>query len=471
MSNYYNSRRSYRKTTGRGSYRRVTGRGAYNVDDAPWANRGAAIGRTLGGGYGAIGSGIGGWLGRRIFGYGNRLLGGSGAYRRKTTGRGAYRSTGRKMKSIRGRGAYTTDGSFAPEIPLFEKGSSDDSVVITHREYIGDVITSGTAGAFKVTEYSINAGDASTFPWASTVAQVSYSQYKLEGCIFEFQSASGDSLNSVNTALGTVIGVVNYDVNDASFTSRMQMENTSWANSCKPSKNMSIGVECARNRTQNNGLFFIRQTGALPSGADRAAYDLGKLSLATTGFQGTSVNIGSLFVSYKMRLLKPYMTEPLANGNVVSLARSGCTTAAPFGTITYTPTWQPPCDSLGVTFSTNTITIAKRHLAVGQRYSIVMRWGVVSGATTCPNVLPPSGRAMWNAAFGTNNDSDGYIVPYVAGSTVTEALRIVDMSVLIADEDLVITAADGVLPVGGTPIFNLYMKQVNGLDTPRIGSV
>jgi predicted nucleic acid-binding Zn ribbon protein len=76
--------------------------------------------------------------------------------------------------------------------------------VITHREYITDIVTSSTAGAFSYVTYSINPGQDSLFPWLSNIAQC-FEAYKMHGLVFEYKSMSADALNSTNTALGQVI--------------------------------------------------------------------------------------------------------------------------------------------------------------------------------------------------------------------------------------------------------------------------
>ncbi len=50
-------------------------------------------------------------------------------------------------------------------VPMtFAKSST---VMISHREYLGDVISSATIGAYSGTSYYINPGNVSTFPWLS----------------------------------------------------------------------------------------------------------------------------------------------------------------------------------------------------------------------------------------------------------------------------------------------------------------
>lgn len=130
--------------------------------------------------------------------------------------------------------------------------------------------------------------------------------------VFEFRSMSADALNSTNTALGSVIMATDYDSSDALFQNKAQMENTEYGVSCKPSSCMIHAIECARSQTPVNEQYV--RFAANPAGTDIRLYDLGRFSVATTGMQGTSVNLGELWVSYDVELLKPIQNVPLAIG-------------------------------------------------------------------------------------------------------------------------------------------------------------
>ena len=130
---------------------------------------------------------------------------------------------------------------------------STREVVISHREYIGDVV-SGPAGTFSLQSYKINPGNPLTFPWLSSIAS-NFQQYRMQGCVFEFKTTSADALNSVNTALGQIIMATNYNVVQGDFQSKYEMENTEFANSCKPSASMMHAIECAKHLTVLDELY------------------------------------------------------------------------------------------------------------------------------------------------------------------------------------------------------------------------
>lgn len=153
--------------------------------------------------------------------------------------------------------------------------------------------------------FLINAANPNTFPFLSQIA-ANYEQYEIEGLIFEFRSTSADALNSTNTALGSVMMATQYDVLDALFASKLDMLNYEYSTSCKPSCNVLHMVECDPHQTPVSELYTVYNQ-SLPPNADPRLYHLGRFSIATTGFQGTNVNIGELHITYQVRLLKPKM--------------------------------------------------------------------------------------------------------------------------------------------------------------------
>jgi len=425
--------------------RKFRGQGAYTLSNGPWANRGAGLGSAIGQYYGGpVGASIGSWLGRRALHYPAKLFG-SGSYTQVDSG----------------------VTQMAPQVPTFVKGNSDDSVVITHREYLGDIITSGTAGAFDIQSYGLNPSEVNTFPWLSNIVQPNYQQYKFEGLIFEYKSFSADALNSTNTALGSVFACINYDYTDQDLASRYEVENTDWSSSCKPSEHMMIPVECKARQTSMNGLLYVINGNTIPPNTDPKTYYLGKLWVGTTGFQGTNVNIGSLYVTYKIRLYKPVMTSPASGSLMTLMTRSSATVAAPFGVSTDTTDLY--CDSWGVRINSagTELRIDKKRLVVGQVF--VLMFYYVGSATA--NVSRPNfsivGASNYNIANGGGNNLEAAPTPNVnTGSTVLAYnffLKVTDNR-----QDLTLSGtATGLLPTGA----NVYIKlfQICGVSPQNIG--
>lgn len=273
---------------------KLRGRGDYTyAKPGPWGTIGRTLGGTAGGmigakyGMGKAGAAVGSKLGSYLH------------YIGKIFGSGDYVTSADQVK----QNVLTNTA----QIPSFAAGKN--IVKIRHREFLGDVISSSVAGAFRITDYPINPGLVGSFPWLSDVCGASFQQYRINGMVFEFRSMSSDALNSVNTALGSVVMATDYDSKDVPFTSKQQMENTEFGVSCKPSSCMIHGIECARNQTAVSELYIRAYD--VPTGADIRLYDMGRFSLATVGCQGTSVNLGELWVSYDIDLIKAIEQVPL----------------------------------------------------------------------------------------------------------------------------------------------------------------
>lgn len=245
-----------------------------------------------------------------------------------TVGSSLAGSAHRAFKDITGYGDYNVSGNtlMKDDVPQFSQNGRHTR--IKHREYIKDIITSATPGTFQLENFSINPGLAATFPWLSQVAS-NYEEYIIRGMIFEYKTMSSDALNSTNTALGSVIMASQYNVLSPDFTGKQQMENYEFACSVKPSNSLMHPIECDPKDTPI-GELFTRSTGTIILGSDLRLYDFAKFYIATTGMQGASVNIGELWVSYDIELIKPKLSgNPDLLGD--SFRLDLITTTAPLG--------------------------------------------------------------------------------------------------------------------------------------------
>lgn len=239
---------------------------------------------------------------------------------------------GDKIGTLFGLGAYNVrkNSFIVPEgisPPNMHTRSGD--TIIAHREYVTDIVTSVTPGAFNIQSFKINPGLASTFPWLSEIA-TSYEEYEMLGCIFEFKSTSSDALNSTNTALGWVLQGTNYNAAQANFASKLAMLNTQYSNDCKPSESCIHPIECDPHFNPMMSQYI--RSGAVPSGEDPKTYDLGNYQIATGGMQAASVVVGELWVSYQIALRKPIFGPQQGAGIQSDHYRlAGTTGAAPFG--------------------------------------------------------------------------------------------------------------------------------------------
>lgn len=326
----------YAKVVPRGSsmvrqYGTLRGSGAYTyAKPGPWGK----VGRTLGG---LAGKAIAGPLGEIVGG----KLGSYAHYIGKIFGSGDYVTAANSVKG----NVLVNEG----QIPQFV--SSKDALRIKHREYIGDIISSSTAGQFQVQQFAINPGVAGTFQWLSQVCGSTFQQYRINGMVFEFRSMSADALNSTNTALGSVVMATDYDSADAAFTTKSQMENTEFGVSCKPSSCMLHAIECAKGQTSVSELYI--RANAVPSGKDIRFYDMGQFYIATVGCQGTSVNLGELWVSYDITIFKAIVQPP---GFLTPSAHYQLT-ASTLATLPFAPIAGVGNDTIGLTVPSTGLTV------------------------------------------------------------------------------------------------------------------
>lgn len=184
--------------------------------------------------------------------------------------------------------------------------SDSDGTVICHREYIGPVYGST---AFTSTSYPINPGLIQSYPWLGTVAPA-YLQYEVLGQVYEYSSSS-DIIVGSNTAAGKVYLTTQYNPTLVPFNTEISVANNEYTTSEKPENSFYHLVECNPRESQTR-VFNVR-SGSLPTNADLRLSDLGYLQVVCTGMQATGGHVGDLWVTYRIRLLKP--TIPVASAN------------------------------------------------------------------------------------------------------------------------------------------------------------
>lgn len=216
-------------------------------------------------------------------------------------------------------------------IPVFSKDGRRGTRV-AEREYLGDIISSGTANTFNLQSFRLNPGDPVTFPWLSTIAS-QFEEYEMHGLIFEFKTTSA-MFNGSTQALGTVTMATEYDPSDTAYQSLIEMQNADYSCSTVSCNNMQHGVECDPMERPTRVLYVsVDQPGA----SDVRFCDMGKFQVATSGVAGTSVNLGQLWVSYDVTFYKKQLISgPAAIRDVTVRWTDGTATipSTPFGTTT-----------------------------------------------------------------------------------------------------------------------------------------
>lgn len=300
--------RKRRRTSRRRNYSRVRGRGGY------WSELAGDVIEGTGGALGTIAGATYGPVGAVAGGYGGSVAGRGLA---RAAGLGAYNVSSNSLVAVH-------EGNPVPEF-----GSASNVTHIRHRDFICDVSNAGTTD-FTLTSYILNPGNTTTFPFLSRLAQ-NFQTYSLQGMIIEFVSTSSDITSG--GALGSVVMATDYDANADAPSSKSEMENMQFSISAKPSVNQTHIIECDP-ALQQNEILNVARSGFTPSTVqDQNSYNWGQFHFATVGVPSSSGNIGELWVTYDVALLKPKPSYGLqALSDMFKLTAPAAAGPAYFGT-------------------------------------------------------------------------------------------------------------------------------------------
>jgi hypothetical protein len=240
-----------------------------------------------------------------------------------------------KVKNFMGRGVYTHNNLIEGGRPSMTFSSPNDetqSLVLTHKEYIGDVFAPGSS-AFSNTSYPINPGLSQNFPFLAQFA-TNFDEYELIQMVFEFHStidASATSNAAGNT--GTVIMATNYKSDAPLFSTKEEMIQYHGGVSGRLTENLIHGVECDPYKNALGGQKFVRS--AFVANSDLKTYDSGIFQLAIQNIPSAFFNqqVGELWVHYKVKLTKPKLSSSLGNSATVyrAVSKGSETAALPMG--------------------------------------------------------------------------------------------------------------------------------------------
>lgn len=186
-------------------------------------------------------------------------------------------------------------------------GSNNEtqSIVITHSEYLQDIYGPPSA-LFSSESWDLNPGLFENFPWLSQIA-MNYEEYQFEQLLFHFKpTVDVTATNNSSGATGTIIMATNYNPEAPPFVNKETMMQYHGANSGRVVDRHTHGVECDPRKNSGSPRKFVRSLPVLQSG-DASAYDHGKFQLALVNLPSAFFNqaIGELWVTYKVRLMKP----------------------------------------------------------------------------------------------------------------------------------------------------------------------
>lgn len=214
---------------------------------------------------------------------------------------------GTALARITGQGDYRIQSNSLltqNSIPSFS--ADGDGIRIRHREFCTDVSSGATSTAFFISSTTINPVNSQLFPWLYKVA-LQFEEWEPQGIVFQYKPTSG-TYNGTNQSLGAIMLATQYNMADAAFASKSEMDSYEYANSCVPFQGMLHPVECKSKMNPLGTYYCWPSTNGTPTGtglATSAIYDLGRVAWASAGVAGTSTYLGEMWISYDIVFRKP----------------------------------------------------------------------------------------------------------------------------------------------------------------------
>lgn len=183
--------------------------------------------------------------------------------------------------------------------------SSSQSIVVRHKEFLGEITGSTTFSVDRT--LVLQPGDKATFPWLYSIA-ARFQQYRVKGMVFHYVPTSGLAVTGTNPAIGSVMIQTSYRASDSPPSSKVEMLNEYWSCESAPDTAFCHPIECDP-RENPFSIHYVSTTGTLPTGDSALMYNLGKTFVATSGMPATGNVVGDLWVTYEIELSKPQVTS------------------------------------------------------------------------------------------------------------------------------------------------------------------
>jgi hypothetical protein len=144
--------------------------------------------------------------------------------------------------------------------------------------------------------------------------------------IFEFRPLITDFASAGQP--GVVVMATNYNASEIPYQSKIEMENSEYAVSVKPTLAMVHAIECSPQETSIVRLYVDEN-----NISDPRFSDLGTFQFATQAHSQSGVVLGELWVSYVVEFFKPKLYEQIAGVSSAEVSRAAFSDASPLGAI------------------------------------------------------------------------------------------------------------------------------------------
>lgn len=200
---------------------------------------------------------------------------------------------------------------------------SDRCVVVSHREFIANIVGTVNFGVIAANQFPLNPGMGATFPWLSQIAQ-NYETYRFRKLKFEFKTRTGTNVP------GSVLMAIDPDASDVIPATEQVMSTYNRMVEDAPWKDITLVADPKALQGLSERK-FVRVT-ALAANQDIKLYDSGNMFVGTV--DGTAVAWGKLWVEYEVEFHTPQLlpTGSVQSGMITNAAGTGCSTSVPLGT-------------------------------------------------------------------------------------------------------------------------------------------
>jgi hypothetical protein len=192
-------------------------------------------------------------------------------------------------------------------------------ITISETEYIQEYTTAAaTSGAFYVgSSLPVNPGQASTFPWLSTIA-ANYQKYKFLALEF-FYEPEVTQYAPTGANIGKVVMAAEYNSSLGAPNNKEDMEDIEPNANDMPYEVIKLRLD-PKELNPNSDAKFIRIAG-LPGGSDIKTYDCANIFVANQGQTASATVLGELHVRYTVMLCDPIILGQLGIPNNYSVSQ------------------------------------------------------------------------------------------------------------------------------------------------------
>ncbi len=166
--------------------------------------------------------------------------------------------------------------------------SSGRGMIISHSEMIGNLVSSGTTLLFNATDFTLNPGKYSTFPWLSTLAG-NFDKYIMRSVVVHLVS-------NQPTSTGGKIGIgFDYDSTDPAPSDRNEFFSLTHHVECAPWDSVSLTIPM-------DGMpRFVNSH----TTSDSKLIDCGQIIFMADQIVATSTALADMIIEYEVELLEP----------------------------------------------------------------------------------------------------------------------------------------------------------------------